>query len=167
MKGQHTTSVNIPVDLYEKAKGRITFKEALIYGINAMLGDLDEHQQAIQLKHEREKSRDKIEEQEKNIEVIEDKARRILGMDLDDYLEEYEPKNPYQSKLEKFVKETWKPFDINETNMITGMGFDLLDPVDVAEVYEDHIQKEYGISSRNEQIKFCTEAYDYFKGEFE
>lgn len=163
MSGTHTTSIDIPIELYKQAKGRVVFKEALEYGLNAMLGNLSERDKAMQLEQKRTQIQTKITTLKQQIQLIEDEAMQTFGMTLDEYLKTKKPKTQHQELLDKFLTQKWKPWQYEgKYNTVSQAGFDFTNPSDVAEVYEEFL-KENGITNRLHQIEFCNEAEQRYR----
>jgi len=153
--GNHTTSIEIPIELYEKAKGRVVFKEALMLGIKSMLGDLPDKDQAMHWDKDRTHLKEKINELQDQIQDIEQEAMDCFGMSLDEYLEKHKPQELHQRTLEDFLIHHWKPWVDRSSNMM----FDFNNARDVADCFTNKIKKKYGITNFQQQIQFCENAY--------
>lgn len=155
--GNHTTSIEIPIELYEKAKGRVVFKEALMLGIQSMLGDLPDKDQAMHWDKDRTHLKEKINELQDQIQDIEQEAMNCFGMSLDEFLEQHKPTDIYQSNLEDFIVNYWEPYKRRNSTY-----YDFNDPHDVADCYTNKIKNRYGITNISQQIEFCKDAYKLY-----
>lgn len=151
----HMTSVKIDGELYEQAKGRVTFREAMEYGIKALLGSLPDEDMALKMKTERDQLRARIDDMRAQINTIESEALNLFGEPLDQYL--CGKSDPMTKNMDDFLRTTWKPWKQRKS-----IQFNFSDPADVARCY-DEILTRYGLTDQAARVDFVSRAKDHYE----